>query len=356
MQPTLARRAITGLAACGTAIVCAGLAAAVVAPPVAAHGSVPDAPPSIASIVLGWSFEPAVALPLLVAAIAWWRLTGSVNRVHPDHPVPRSQRWSFLAGLGVIAIALESGLARYDDTLFSVHMVQHVLLVLVAPPLLALAAPITQVLRAAPGDVRTRLLIPILQSRAVRIAGHPLVTWLVFAAVMWGTHFTVLFDRALEDRLVHDLEHALYLGAGLLFWWPVVARDPAPHRMSFPARIGYTFLQMPQNSFLGMAILFAEHPLYAHYATLGSPYGIDALADQRLAGGIMWFLGDIVFLVATLAILAGWMRSEERGAAAAERRADVERAAIRERAAALDRRRSATVTPDQSGGASSSER
>ncbi|MES2209569.1 MAG: cytochrome c oxidase assembly protein [Chloroflexota bacterium] len=324
------------------------IAWAVGALPVAAHGEVPTVPPDAANLLLGWDIEPAVALPLLVAAVAWWRLLGAVGRGHPEHPVPRRQRWAFLGGLAAIAVALQSGIARYDTTLFSLHMIQHLLLTLVAPPLLALAAPVTQILRAASPETRRRWILPILHSRVVSVIGHPVVAWLVFTAVMWGTHFSPLFDQSLERRLLHDLEHGLYLAAGLLFWWPLIGLDPAPRRMGYAARIAYVFLQMPQGSFLAVAILFAGSPLYAHYVTLGSPYGIDALSDQRLAAGIMWFVGDVIFLIATLSVLAGWMRSESRTTDAADRRADVERAGIRDREAALQERRNAERA-DQTG-------
>lgn len=313
----------------------------------AAHGAVPPDPPDALNLLFGWNFEPAVVLPLLGAAIVWWRLLDAVDRAHPDHPVPALQRWCFLGGLAVIALALDSGVARYDTTLFSVHMVQHVLLALVAPPLLVLGAPITQLLRASSSATRNRWILPVLQSHVVRFFGHPVVAGLFLAGVMWATHFSPLFDRALEDPLAHEFEHALYLVAGILFWMPAIGLDPAPSRMGYPARIAYIFLQMPQNSFLAMAILFADAPLYAHYATLGSPYGIDALADQRLAAGIMWFVGDVIFLIAMLGVLAAWMRSEERGSAAAERRADVERAAIRERETVLRDRRAKPAPQDQ---------
>lgn len=313
------------------------LALAVV--PVTAHGAVPPEPPDAATLLLGWSLDPVLVLPLLVAGAAWWRLLGAADRAHPDHPVPALRRWSFLAGLLAIAVALQSGIERYDTTLFSVHMVQHLLLALVAPPLLALGAPVTQLLRAALPETRSRWILPVLRSRPVGVLSHPAVAWLAFVSVMWVAHFSPLFDLSLEEPLVHDLEHVLFLGSALLFWWPVVSLDPAPRRMGHPGRLLYLFLQMPQNSFLAMAILFAAGPLYPHYVTLGSPYGIDALADQRLAAGLMWFVGDVIFLAALLAVLAGWMRSEDRGAAAAERRADVERERIREREGALRRRR-----------------
>lgn len=344
MKPAL--RA-TGWALAGTVLTVA---------PAAAHGVLPAEPPSAGTLLLGWTFEPILVLPLVVVAAAWWRLLGAVDRGHPNRPVPALRRWAFLGGLLAIAVALQSGIERYDTTLFSVHMVQHLLLMFVAPPLLALGAPVTQLMRAATPGVRKRWILPVLHSRPVGVLAHPVVAWLVFASVMWATHFSPLFDLSLEDPLVHDLEHGLYLGSALLFWWPVFGLDPSPHRMGYPGRLAYLFLQMPQNSFLAMAILFAEAPLYPHYATLGSPYGIDALADQRLAAGLMWFVGDVIFLVALLLVLVGWMRSEQRAAARADRRADADRDAIREREAAL-RGRKAAGEPAQAGtGEASSSR
>jgi putative copper resistance protein D len=305
------------------------------ASPVLAHGAVPDEPPSIAGLLLGWSFEPLLALPLLAAALAWLRLVGRVNRRHPDNPVPRSRSAAFLGGLLAIALALQSGIERYDTALFSVHMVQHLLLTLVAAPLLALGAPVTLLLRVAGSGDRRRWILPALHSRAARVVGHPVVAALVFAGVMWGTHFSPLFDASLEDRLAHDLEHLLFLGAALLFWWPAVGLDPGPYRLSHPSRILYTFLQMPQNTFLAVAILYAPAPLYPHYATLAASWLPDPLADQQLAAGIMWLGGDLLFLTAIFAIVLGWSRREDRDVAAAERRADLARAEIRAREVSL---------------------
>ena len=323
----------------GPAAVGVWLAALAGPSPAAAHGPLPAEPPSLASLALGWTLEPFVGLSLLVVAVAWLRLVGRVNAAHPDTPVARVRSLAFLSGLATIAVALLSGLGRYDTALFSVHMVQHILLTLVAAPLIVLGAPVTLLLRAATPAVRGRWLLPMLHSRALRIVGQPVVAWLLFAGVMWASHFSALFDLALENPLVHDLEHGAFLAAALLFWWPVIGLDPSPHRLSHPARVLYTFLQMPQNSFLAVAILFAGAPLYVHYATLGSPWGIDALADQELAAGIMWLVGDAIFLVAVIGLVAAWLRHDERSTAAEDRRADVAMATIREREAQLRARR-----------------
>lgn len=304
-----------------------------------AHGAVPPDRPSPESILLAWRLEPLVAGGLLVAALGWLWIVRRVARLHPGNGVPIWRSVAFFAGLAATAVALMSGIERYDSTLFSMHMVQHLLLMLVAAPLLLLAAPVTQVLRAARPAVRQRWLVPALHSAVVGAIGHPVVTWLTFTFVVWLTHFSPLFNEALEDRGIHDLEHGAYLVASLLFWWPAIAADPARRRLPYPVRVLYLLLQLPVNSFLGMAILFADSPLYPHYATIGSPYGITALADQQLAGGLMWLAGDVVFIGAILLLVGAWMRHEERDAPAADRRADAQRAALAERASELAKAR-----------------
>ena len=322
-----------------TAVVVASLVAWLVAPAtVLAHGPVPAQPPTVTNILFGWSFEPLVLLPLVGSALAWIVAVRRVNAAHPATPVPRSRTLAFLGGLFAIAFALQSGIDQYDTALFSIHMVQHVLLLLVAAPLIALSGPVTLALRAARPDIRRRYLLPILHSRPVRLLSHPVVAWLLFAGVMWGTHFSPLFDAALENPWLHDLEHLLFLVTALLFWLPAVARDPAPWRMPHPGRVMYVFLQMPQNTFLAVVILFASAPLYPHYATLNRPWGPSPLVDQQLAGAVMWLAGDFIFIGAIIAIVAGWMRFEERDSARADRQAATEEVAIRAREVVLAER------------------
>jgi cytochrome c oxidase assembly factor CtaG len=329
LAPTLRRRA--------AATIVIGLSA-VFPSAVAAHGVTTDAPATPTTLLFGWSFAPAILIPLLVAALAWRWAVGRVNAAHRANRVPRARSAAFYGSLAAIAVALTSGIERYDTTLFSIHMVQHLLLTLVAAPLIVLSAPITLVLRLASPPTRQRRILPVLHSRVVRAASFPVVAWFVFAAVMWGTHFSPLFDRALEDPLVHDVEHVAYLVAGVLFWWPAIGLDPSPWRMSHPVRVMYVFLQMPQNTFLAVAILNATQPLYPHYATLVRSWGPSPTIDQQIAAGIMWLFGDLGFLAAILGLVVAWMRHEERVTARADRRADVAMEAIRERETALAER------------------
>lgn len=324
----LPMRPIRALRRSAVALAVAAVLAAV-ASPVLAHGSVPSEPPTIGSLLLGWTFAP---LPTLAigAAVGWWLwAVGRVAARHPANPVPRRRTVAFLVAMLALAFALISGIESYDTTLFSVHMVQHVLLVLVVAPLIALAAPVTLVLRLSSGATRRRWVLPVLHSRVMRALAFPVAAWVIFAGVMWASHFSGLFDVALEDPLVHDLEHGLFLTSALFFWWPAVGLDPAPWRIGHPARIAHVFMQMTQNTFLAVVILNASAPLYAHYATLGRPYGIDPLDDQRLAAGVMWIAGDAIFLAAIMLLVAGWMRADANGLARADRQADLDLAQIR---------------------------
>jgi cytochrome c oxidase assembly factor CtaG len=349
MAPIGLRRTTTRRVVAVRAVALAAAAAAVVAGPALAHGPAPAEPATATGLLLGWTIEPVPALGI-TAALLWWRwAVGRVAVMHPDKPVPRRRSVAFAGGMAAIAIALMSGIDRYDTTLFSVHMVQHILLTLVAGPLIAVSAPITLLLRVASPGTRRRLILPLLHARLTRIASFPVVAWLLFAAVMWGTHFSPLFDAALESPLLHDFEHALYLVAAVLFWAPAVALDPAPWRMTHPVRALYLFLQMTQNSFLSVVLLNAQTILYPHYATVMRAWGPSALADQQLAAGIMWLAGDLIFLVAIMAIVADWARAERRDTPRADRQAATELAEIRVREERLAARRAREAEDAQSG-------
>jgi len=195
--------------------------------------------------------------------------------------VTPSGRWWAGAGLAVAAAALSPPFEAWVDTTLPAHMAQHVLLTMVAAPLLAVGAA-----TIAAGKV------------------HPLVAWLIFAATGWAIHFSPFFDAAASHLPVHVAEHALLVGTAVLFWAQVV--DPTA-RLSHPMRLAYLGVAMPQNTFLALAIFSAGHVLYPHYAGASN-----ALGRQRLAGGIMWVAGDVALLVAVLLVAAGWARQEER--------------------------------------------
>jgi cytochrome c oxidase assembly factor CtaG len=205
----------------------------------------------------------------------------------------------------VIGVALVSPIATYAEALLSVHMVQHLLLVLVAAPLLVAGRGGPVLAAALPPGARRRLRAAG-ASPIGRIVTHPLGAWVAFAATGWVVHFSPLFDLALRHETVHAAEHALFLGSGLVFWQPVLG-----HRgISYPVRVLYLAVAMPQNTFLALAIYSASHPLYPTYARLARAWGPSVLADQRLGGGVMWVAGDLTLLVAVLAVAAAWAGHE----------------------------------------------
>jgi len=291
-----------------------------------AHGVGADELTTLSALT-SWTLEPLAFLGILAMAAVYLAAVRRVARAHRLNPVPRRRTAAWLAGLLVVALALFSFLDVYAGQLFSVHMIQHILLTMVAAPLLVLGAPVTLLLRALPRSWRMRWVMPILESAPLRLLAHPVVGWTVFAGVMWAAHFSPLFDAALEDDGVHSLEHALFLSAAVMFWWPVVGVDPSPHRMGYGTRFGYVLLSMPQNSFLGLAIFAAPGVLFSHYATLTRAWGPTPLEDQQLAGGIMWAAGDMLFLVPLLLLTAAWLRAEEEKGRLHDERLDRERSA-----------------------------
>jgi putative copper resistance protein D len=265
-----------------------------------------------------WSVEAPVVALLVLAALAYVRGSRALAAGAEAAPTGRNAI-AFGAGLGVVGVALISPIATYAEALLSVHMVQHLLLVLVAAPLLVAGRGGPVLAAAAPPDAR-RLLRAVGASPVGRLVTHPVTAWVVFAATGWVVHFSPLFDLALRHETVHAAEHALFLGAGLVFWQPVLG-----HRgISYPVRVLYLAVAMPQNTFLALAIYSAGHPLYPTYARLGRAWGPSVLADQRLGGGIMWVAGDLTLLVAVLAVAASWAGHEidETGDEAADEAAE----------------------------------
>jgi cytochrome c oxidase assembly factor CtaG len=254
---------------------------------------------------------------LAAAALLWLVAARGVRAARGPWAVSWRRSALFLGGLGATAVALESPIDAAAATRFSVHMVQHLLLALVAAPLLVLARPVTLVLQASTPATRRRLLRPALHSRPLAAITSPPLAWCGFAVVMWATHFSPLYEAALANPGLHALEHLAYLGSAVLFWSVVAAVDPSPARLSPPARILYLFLAMPQMTFLGLAIYGARHVLYAAYGT-----GPAALADQRLAGALMGGSGVLVFLPAIGVLLLDWWAREERAARRADARLD----------------------------------
>lgn len=258
-----------------------------------------------------WTFDPAVVVGLAVAGILYVRADRRVRRVRGDRRAPRARRWEFLGGLVGIFIALESPIDTYSATSFTVHMVQHLLLTMVAAPLLALGAPVTLALLASSPADRRRL-AGALRRVPLRTLSEPIVAWALFFGVLWGSHFTGLFEASLRSQGIHALEHLAYLVTAVLFWMPVVGRDPSPSSVSYPARILYLFFAMASMAFLGLALFSANHVLYPIYGAVEGT--VKAIEDQRTGGTLMWIGGMVDIVPALACVMLAWMRADERAA------------------------------------------
>ena len=320
-----------------------------------AHGA-PPADPTFPGVLLAWSFDPLPPVAVGVAAVAYLRAVREVNAAHPRSPVPAARTIAFLAGLAAVLLALQSPIDRYETALISVHMVQHMLLQFIAAPLLLLGAPVTLALRVASPPVRAGML-RILHSRAVRTATHPLVAWSVFVAVNWGWQFSPLYNLALESDAVHYLQHAVFLGSALLFWWPIAGVDPAPRKLAFPGRAAYLAMVIPQNSFLGITLQNTSPSFYPHYQTLVRTWGPTLAEDLNMAGAVMWGMGAMAFVIALLLTVAAWLRAEERKTLRAEARPEARAAAAAAIAAYRAEQKQRSQPPQRSrGGTRSAKR
>ena len=203
----------------------------------------------------------------------------------------------FYAGLLVLVLAVDSPVDAYADRLFWVHMVQHVLLTMVAPPLLLLGRPWPRLVRPLPLELRR----PVVRALgACRVVASPLPAFVLFSIVLVAWHVPSLFDLTLRNRLAHDLEHTLFFGSAVLLWAHLAPTSRRP-RLSDLQRVAYGVGAIVVSWAIAVVLGLASHPLYAPYAALAHrPGGLSALADQQLAAGIMWVPASVPFTIAVL--------------------------------------------------------
>ena len=280
----------------------------------------------VVDVLSVWTFPPFVLVPALIAG--WLYLTGAraVARRYPRAPWPRARVAWFLSGLATILIALASPVDVYAEVFLWVHMVQHILLSMVAPPLLLLGMPITLTLRALPRDRARRTIVRLLHGRVLKYLSYPVLAWLLFVGVLVGVHFSPLYEASLEHQPIHDVEHLLFLSSGLLFWWPVVGLDQTPWRMPHPLRMLYLFVAAPVNTFVALAIYSAGSVLYPFYTHVARTYGMSPLDDQRWGGAVMWVTGDLALLLSVVLVAGAWARHERLEEIRLDARLDRERA------------------------------
>ncbi|MFE7776881.1 cytochrome c oxidase assembly protein [Streptomyces sp. NPDC057445] len=289
------------------------------------HGMPMDLPPFTLGRGLEFSGDPFFLTGCLVAlGLYGWGVV-RLRRRGDAWPVGRT----VLFAVGVLSIALVmcTRLNDYGMVMFSVHMVQHMVISMVSPIVLLLGAPVTLALRALPVAGRGRkgpreLLLALLHSRYMRIVTHPAFTIPMFIASLYGLYFTPLFDFLMGSRPGHIAMMVHFLAVGLIFFWPIMGVDPGPHRPGYVMRMLELFAGMPFHAFFGIALMMASEPMVKAYANPPASLGIGALSDQNAAGGIAWAFSEIPSVLVLIALVFQWYRSDQRQAVREDRAAD----------------------------------
>ncbi|HWG23628.1 cytochrome c oxidase assembly protein [Actinospica sp.] len=282
-------------------------------------------PPPGVSSYLTWHPEPfflvvsILVTGLYVFGVLRLRLRGDA------WPINRTV--SFLVGMLVFLGITCTGLNEYGMYLFSAHMVQHMMLSMVDPLFLLLGAPITLALRvlhpAGPGRTGPReVILALLHSRFAKVVASPLFTLPLFVVSLYGLYFTSLFDFLMRSRVGHDAMLVHFLVVGLLFFWPVMGVDPAPHRSPFVIRILELFAVMPFHAFFGIAIMMSNSLFETAFANPPASWGLTALSDQNTAGSIAWAFGEAPTIIVLLVLFVQWAKSDRREAKRKDRKAD----------------------------------
>jgi cytochrome c oxidase assembly factor CtaG len=279
------------------------------------------------SLTAHWSWDPSliyVAVAGLMYVIGGFR-RGTSRQRQRAHDNRLLRELAFAAGLASIVIALDSPIDYYSDQLFWVHMGQHIILLTVAPPLILFGRPWPRMWQALRLSWRTsagRTLAGARWTAPIRAIARPAPAWVIFNVNLLAWHLPAAYDLTLKYQWIHDCEHALFFFTGLLFWAHVVDPGPLRQRLSWYWRAIYVTGSMIVGWALAILLVLVDHPLYQHYAALAvRPGGISALADQQIAGGMMWVPGSVSFSIALLAIFSRWASadSERSGMSAAPR-------------------------------------
>jgi cytochrome c oxidase assembly factor CtaG len=265
------------------------------------------------AVVTQWQFAPIVTASVVVAAgLYGW----GVVRVARRHPARRWPAWRtamFAGGLAVVVVATQSGIGVYDDLLYWDHMVQHLMLIMVAPPLLIAGQPITLLLHASRNPLHTWTK-RVLRSKVVTFLTWPVFGALAYAAAIAGAHLTDVANLVERNQTVHNLEHALFLIIGYLFFLPILGSEPIRWRLSYPVRFVVLVLIMPVDTFTGLVL---------GYGTATSPgiptgprpaWAPSPVQDLHLGGAVMWIGGDCLMFALMMLVFARWATDERAGA------------------------------------------
>jgi cytochrome c oxidase assembly factor CtaG len=261
------------------------------------------------AVATQWEFAPVVTAAVAVAALLYLWGVWRVARRHPARPWPWWRTALFLAGLAVVVIATQSGIGAYDDVLFWDHMIQHLLLLMVAPPLLVVGEPVTLLLHASRNPLHTWAK-RVVRSRVVSFLTWPVFGLAAYAVTIVATHLTSLAHVMLVNETLHNAEHVLYLVVGYLFFLPLIGREPIRWRVSYPIRVLIFALAMPIDTFTGLILGYQGSSFAASVAGQRPPGSPSPVEDVHWAGATMWIGGDAIMFCFMIAVVWLWSRDD----------------------------------------------
>lgn len=274
-------------------------------------GAVP-APFTTGALLRGWAFDPLVIVPVVVIGVFYLLGYRRVCR-QPEPPFSPWRARAFVASLLLLVASVDGPMATYSGVDVAVHMGQHVILIYAVAPLAVLGAPATVALQALSPARRARYVLPVLNNGFTHALTRPAMAGLLFACDLLATHFTAWYNLSLENQYIHDLQHLSYIVFSFLVWEVVIGIDPIRGRATHPQRILLVFLLMPVMVIISVVFILANHPLYPYYAALPQPWGgaSRVVAQQGLAGAIMWIPSAAVTVAAVLYVAVEWFREDE---------------------------------------------
>jgi len=267
------------------------------------------APFSLSAALTQWQFSPVVTVFSVVAiGLYGWGVV-RVGRRHPARPWPAWRTLLFAAGVVVIVVATQSGIGTYDDQLFYDHMIQHLLLLMVAPPLLIAGQPLTLVLHASRNPLHTWV------KRVLRSPVASFLTWPVFGAVAYAlavlaAHLSAAANYFEQNQTAHNAEHVLFVLIGYLFYLPIIGREPIRWRLSYPIRFVILVLLMPVDTFTGLALGYGSASSPGVPTGLRPAWAPSPVSDLHLGGALMWIGGDGIMFGLMMLVFLMWSRDD----------------------------------------------
>ena len=257
-----------------------------------------------------WQWGPfSLAVTLVLVGVAYWYLRADWVLASKGRRWPARRTFPFMLGLLAVELALQSPVSTFTSSFFEAHVLQHLLLMAIAPPLLALGAPSTLLLQTASRGVKKRWLA-VLRSRPFALVTHPVVVWFLYFGVMFAFFLTPIINFAMHHMALMDAINVGFFLGGTFYWWPMVGLDPIVHwKMGYGARLANLAIGIPFESFLGVAIMYQRNPVASMYT----------LSSTHTGGALLWAATELTTFMGLIPVFVQWQRSEDRAGARADR-------------------------------------